>query len=116
MMRAKKAYRWLVAVAVVAQLVLAVPATASPGCSSPPEQAQAMMPVEHHHGTDDGSDPQADTCDCHCLAHLTCTMPIPAVPNVVDFVDLPPPDAARSPTRLQPTLAAHGRRLERPPA
>ncbi|MEQ9003417.1 MAG: hypothetical protein RIE74_07615 [Pseudomonadales bacterium] len=80
------------------------------------EQAQAMMPAEHHHGTDDVSAAQADTCDCHCPTHLTCTMPVPAVPSGADFADLSPQDAERSPTWLQPTLAAHGRRLERPPA
>lgn len=116
-MRTKRiAYRWLAVVAVASQLVLAVPPAAS-GCGAAAEgAAQTMMPAAHHHGGESAAVPQTDTCDCDCLTHLTCTMPTHALPNGADTDDPPPLDAERSPVRLRPTLAAHGRRLERPPA
>lgn len=116
-MRTKRnAYRWLAVVAVASQLVLAVAPAASAGCGAAAETAApAMMPADHH-GGERAAVPQTDTCDCDCLTHLTCTMPIPALPNGADTDNPPPHDAERGPVRSRPTLAAHGRRLERPPA
>ncbi|MAT65603.1 MAG: hypothetical protein CMN57_08155 [Gammaproteobacteria bacterium] len=110
-------FRWLAVVAVVSQIALAVPPASLAGYGEAPEGAlQDTLPAHRYHGGDRAPAQQVDSCDCDCLTHLTCTMPTPLLSTGADANDPAPPGAERSQARTQPTLAAHDRRLERPPA